>query len=156
MADCLPITKPSPEPTSPPGIPVVSDETCDAIKEIVIAANSQRLATCNVTPECDTIKCLAFNNDETDFQLLQCNNPPAIRGTIYDESGTKIYDEILTNSTEIPLDAFTVVIKIEQLPDAIGLEVNLYTRFIMLTHPLVLHVHTYTHPLLLHVHIHTH
>ena len=126
LADC-PLTI-SPSSTvsqvAPTATPVVSDETCNALKQIASDANDT-LSTCSVPVECDSLQCVTLGDYETDFQLLQCNNPPAIHAVIYDSGGNKIFDEVLTETTTVPIEdtGFAIVVKITQAPSAIGLEV---------------------------------
>ena len=105
--------------------PVTSSETCSSLRSI---ADRSLLHQCGTNPQCDTIQC-SVTGYNSNFQILPCNNPPGFHVTVYDPDNNKIYDDIVTNSTSIPLSEanglyLLVLVDTNKLNDTITLEVR--------------------------------
>ena len=85
-------TLPTPTPKSP-----TDPKICNTLKNI-----AQSQPQCTTNPDCDTVICKTLNY-RSEFQVLPCHDPPGLHVRVYDENGELIYDQIVTNSTEVPL-----------------------------------------------------
>ena len=108
--------------------PITSSETCSSLRSI---ADRSLLHQCSTNPQCDTIQC-SVTGYNSNFQILPCNNPPGFHVTVYDPDNNKIYDEVVTNTTNIPLSEanglyLLVLVDWNKLNDTITLEVSIHT-----------------------------
>ena len=117
-----------PTPTSVPVNP-----TCASLQKL----NGQfQFLQCTVNGACDTIDCGGGNipivgnvlgDRHISFQVVPCNNPPAINVQLHNSTGV-IYQRKLTNTTDIPLAGpshLTVVVRHDQ-KNAIGFQVSIF------------------------------
>ena len=75
---------------------------------------------------CDGIECNIVGY-KIQFQILPCRNPPGIHVTVYNFNNVLVYDEVITNTTQIGLSPrFGVVIIVHETKgfNSIGLEVS--------------------------------
>ena len=103
--------------------PPLSSETCEAQQEISDATKDSPIGSCEVTLNCSTLICSTSDGNTADLELLPCNDPPGIHVIFFDTDNNVVYDEILTETTTIPLGANSLVLYITQLPDGIGIKV---------------------------------
>lgn len=85
---------PSPTPSSP-----TDPKICNALTSIANQPQSQ----CTTNAECDGLICNILNYYKGQFQILPCNDPPGLHVTLRDENNEIIYDNVITNTTTIPL-----------------------------------------------------
>ena len=102
--------------TPVPSQVIVSPRTCDALKGIRDQTNTGgSLSTCSVNNQCDTLKCVVLDEYTVSFQPNPCLDPPGIH-VIVNEGNEEIYNEIITETTKIPVGDFfslTVNLKLE-------------------------------------------
>ena len=112
---------------SPSPMLAVSPETCQAIEDIRDTTNDGAFATCTVNNVCDTLTCVSLNEYTTSFQLLQCLRPPGIHFVMYD-SNNKIYDDIIRNTTQIPIGSTssTLILTLEHNEGSITVKASVY------------------------------
>ncbi len=98
----------SPSADPPPKTP------CDALMEFVKDATF----TCVTNEACDGVDCSL----KGEVIVLPCNDPPGISLKIF-SGETVAVDQIVTNDAVIDLDQGTLSVTLDQLVNAIGLEV---------------------------------
>ena len=98
--------------------------TCQALDELV---TNPAASSCSRNNACDAVSCSTqtpFPSLEITLQLLPCEDPPAVR-TVIAKEGTVLLDDVYNQSVSgIDAGGVTLDITIDQLDDAIGLEVK--------------------------------
>ena len=103
----------------------VSPETCESLKQLAQQA-PKNLGNCKTNQACDTIDCTTLNNYREKFTIVPCDSPPAMHIVIYDPEGGVVYDQLVTNRTEVPLGPFgtRLVVIIDDEPGAMNVQVG--------------------------------
>ena len=104
---------------------VAAPTTCLALQQIAADASEELSCNTNGNEDCDTVVCTTDIMGlplVTEFNVLSCNDPPAIAVIIMGGSSV-IFDGVLTESQEIALFSSKLDITLDQLHNAIGLEV---------------------------------
>lgn len=117
LSGSIPVVAPSPIP--------VSAATCDKVKEIAAISSSGGIVNCesNDNEGCDTVSCSLFGY-VSKTQILPCHNPPGFHVTITDPDGNILYNNIITNTTNVHISGFTITFTIDHnVPNAIGIKV---------------------------------
>ncbi len=107
---------PSAIPASPSADPPPKT-TCDALKEFVKDSNF----TCVTNEACDGVDC-SLLGAKVEVIVLPCNDPPGISLKMF-SGETVAVDQIVTNDAVIDLEQGTLSVTLDQLVNAIGLEV---------------------------------
>ena len=95
-----------------------------ALQEISDETQGSLVGTCSVTMDCSTLLCSTATGYTGNFEILPCNNPPGIHAMLFNQQQNKVYDEILTDTTTLTFESYSLYIYITQLSDGIGLKVS--------------------------------
>jgi len=105
-------------------------QTCQALDALGESAQS---LSCTRNNQCDTLQCRVTDPtvqiliSTVTLILLPCNQPPAVRLSGASPSGSVVLDRTITQSQTIPLQqGITLSVTLDQLPNAIGFQVNLW------------------------------
>lgn len=125
-------TAPGSQATTTPSL----SETCRALD--TLRDNAQSLS-CNRNDQCDTVYCTVTDSTVRAFvsaanlTLLPCNQPPAVRLTVYNPSGGVVLDRVISQSETLSLpQGTTLSVTLNQLTNAIGFGVSGHANDILL------------------------
>ena len=122
-------------PSAPPSmITPASGPTCEALQQLAGGGNvGITTNNCAVNDRCTMVSCNYLGLFPISLTLLPCNNPPAINFIAYnDTGGAVVFNETVTDSRRIPLDAldpnFAIIVNINHPcgQDAIVVEVSAF------------------------------
>jgi len=105
--------------------------TCGALQFISLSRSVANNVSCETNEVCDGLECLVdVFGTGVQFPVLAtvmpCNQPPAIHIAFTEPGGRVIQERTTSKNTTIKIFNFEVRVRLDQLPNAIGLRVSVF------------------------------